>query len=66
MVSSLEESQARVRKLRKLGYRVKILNLPNGDRVVLTSKKPFVCSAHHCHQKTGAALAKAERAKNRR
>lgn len=44
---TLDESKARVRQLRAAGYRVKIVNLPNGDRVVLKSKRPFVCSAHH-------------------
>lgn len=45
---SYEEHLARVRQLRKLGYRVKTIKLPNGQSVVLTSKKHFVCRAHHC------------------
>lgn len=39
---------ARVKQLRRLGYRVKTITLPSGDRVVLTSKKHFVCRADHC------------------
>jgi hypothetical protein len=42
------EHRARVAQLRALGYRVKTITLPNGDRVTLTSKKRFVCKAHHC------------------
>ena len=53
VVSSLQESKDRVRALRKMGYRVKILTLPDGTRVVLKSRKPFVCSAHHhCSQRS--------------
>lgn len=43
-----QEHQARVKQLRQLGYRVKVVTLPNGDRFVLTSKKHFVCRADHC------------------
>lgn len=49
VVRTWEEHQARVKQLRKLGYRVKTVILPNGDRVTLTSKKRFVCRAHHCY-----------------
>jgi hypothetical protein len=52
LVHSMEEHRARVAQLRALGYRVKTILLPNGDRLVLTSKKRFVCSAHHCVTKT--------------
>jgi hypothetical protein len=45
---SYEEHLARVRQLRKLGYRVKTIKLPNGQSLVLTSKQRFVCRAHHC------------------
>jgi hypothetical protein len=48
VVKSWNEHQARVAHLRALGYRVKIITLPNGDRVVLKSKKPFVCSSSFC------------------
>lgn len=47
-VRTYEEHLARVRQLRKLGYRVKTLRLPNGELVTLTSKQRFVCRAHHC------------------
>lgn len=50
IVKTREEHLARVRQLRKLGYRVKTLRLPNGDFVTLTSKQRFVCRAHHCTQ----------------
>lgn len=45
---SWQEHQARVKQLRRLGYRVKVVTLPTGDRLVLTSKKHFVCRADHC------------------
>lgn len=48
VVKSIEEHRARVAQLRALGYRVKVITLPNGDRVTLVSKKRFVCHAHHC------------------
>jgi hypothetical protein len=48
VVKSMEEHRARVAQLRALGYKVKTITLPNGDRLVLTSKKRFVCRAHHC------------------
>ncbi len=48
IVKSLKEHRDRVKQLRKLGYRVKTIKLPNGDLVTLTSKKRFVCRAHHC------------------
>lgn len=47
-VVSVEEHRARVKQLRALGYRVKTIKLPNGQSVTLTSKKRFVCRAHHC------------------
>jgi hypothetical protein len=48
VITSEDEHRARVKQLRKLGYKVKTITLPNGDRLVLTSKKRFVCRAHHC------------------
>jgi hypothetical protein len=48
IIRSMEAHRARVAQLRALGYRVKTIRLPNGDLVTLTSKKRFVCRAHHC------------------
>lgn len=48
IATTIEEHRARVKQLRKLGYRVKTIKLPNGDMVTLTSKKRFVCRANHC------------------
>lgn len=48
IIHSEELHRARVAQLRALGYRVKIVTLPDGSRLVLTSKKRFVCSSHHC------------------
>jgi hypothetical protein len=48
VIHSEEVHRARVAQLRALGYRVKIIKLPDGSRVTLTSKQRFVCSAHHC------------------
>lgn len=45
---STEASKAAVSALRKRKMRVKSLKLPNGDTVVLTAKKQFVCRVHHC------------------
>lgn len=47
-----EESAARVRQLRKAGYKVRRIVTPFGV-VVLRSKKRFVCHAHHCVAKAG-------------
>jgi hypothetical protein len=47
-IVKLAEHRDRVKQLKKLGYKVKIVTLPNGDRLVLTSRKRFVCRAHHC------------------
>lgn len=44
----MEAHRARVAQLRALGYRVKVIKLPDGSLVTLTSKKRFVCSAGHC------------------
>jgi hypothetical protein len=51
VIHSEEAHRARVAQLRALGYRVKIVKLPDGSRLTLTSKKRFVCSAHHCFWK---------------
>lgn len=51
VIHSEEAHRARVAQLRALGYRVKIIKLPDGSRVTLTSKQRFVCSAHHCFWK---------------
>ncbi len=59
VVHSEEAHRARVAQLRALGYKVKILKLPDGSRITLVSKKRFVCTAHHCYWKRdpGGALA---------
>lgn len=51
VIHSEEAHRARVAQLRALGYRVKIIKLPDGSRLTLTSKKRFVCNAHHCFWK---------------
>ena len=51
VVRNEEAHRARVAQLRALGYRVKIVRLPDGSRLVLTSKKRFVCTSHHCFWK---------------
>lgn len=48
VLHSLEAHRARVAQLRALGYRVKVIKLPDGSLLTLTSKKRFVCSAGHC------------------
>ena len=67
------ESDARIALLRKRGYRVKKIRLPNGDVVVLKSKKRFVCSAAGCidmgkkpTRRRKAAKRKRTRARRRR
>lgn len=47
-----EESAARNRQLRKLGYRLKRVVTPWGI-VYLRSKKRFVCHGSHCEMKDG-------------
>jgi len=42
------QSRARIKKLRTMGYKVKTVTLPNGDRVILKSRKRFVCTKSHC------------------
>jgi hypothetical protein len=42
------QHRARIKKLRAQGYRIKIVSLPNGTKVVLKSKKAFVCRGAHC------------------
>lgn len=51
LIHNEEAHRARVAQLRALGYRVKIVKLPDGSRLVLTSKKRFVCSSNHCFWK---------------
>ena len=66
---SIEEHRARVKQLRALGYRVKVVRLPNGQSVTLTSKKRFVCRANHCtwiQDPGGAPAVPLPRAKKRR
>jgi len=54
-IRTLAESKARVRELRRRGYHVKVINLPDGTRIVLRSHRPFVCTAHHhCTQQKKA------------
>lgn len=48
VVKTLAEHNARVAQLRALGYKVKTITLPTGDKVTLTSRKRFVCRANHC------------------
>jgi hypothetical protein len=43
----LETHKRRVKALRKAGYRVKTIRLEDGSLVVLRSKRPFNCTAHH-------------------
>lgn len=51
VIHNEEAHRARVAQLRAMGYRVKIITLPDGSRVVLTSKKRFVCNSSHCFWK---------------
>lgn len=69
VIHNEEAHRARVAQLRALGYRVKIVKLPDGSRLVLTSKKRFVCSSHHCYWKRdpgGAPAVPWKRAKKKK
>jgi hypothetical protein len=68
-IVALGEHRDRVKQLRKQGYRVKVLKLPNGARLVLKSRKAFVCRANHCTWKREApkkATKRAPKKKTRR
>lgn len=65
VIHNEEAHRARVAQLRALGYRVKIVKLPDGSRLVLTSKQRFVCSSHHCYWKRDPGGARAVPLKKR-